>query len=86
MGSTKGFIDLLRGVIKILITYAFLSPVLDIMITINTQMGGHNASIAGMIDTVVYIVVPIVLIISYILYAFISATKEEDTSVYRGGW
>lgn len=82
MGSTKGFLDLLKGVIQILIVYAFLSPVLDILITINMQMGGKNAEIATMIDAIIYVVVPILLIISYVLYAFITATKEEDTSGY----
>jgi len=82
MGSAKGFIDLLRGVIKILVVYAFLSPVLDILININISMGGHNAEIANMVDTVIYIVVPVLLIISYTLYAFITATREEDTSSY----
>lgn len=82
MGSAKGFIDLLRGVIKILVVYAFLSPVLDILININISMGGKNAEIANMVDTVVYVVVPVVLILSYVLYAFVTATKEEDTSQY----
>lgn len=82
MGSAKGFIDLLRGVIKILVCYAFLAPVLDIFIGLNRSMGGHNADIANMVDTVIYIVVPVLLIISYTLYAFITATKEEDTSQY----
>lgn len=85
MGSTKGFLDLLKGVIQILIVYAFLSPVLDILISINLMMGGKNAEIATMVDTVIYVVVPILLIISYVLYAFITATKEEDTSAY-GRW
>lgn len=82
MGSAKGFIDLLRGVIKILVVYAFLSPVLDILININISMGGHNADIANMVDTVIYVVVPVLLIFSYVLYAFITATREEDTSAY----
>lgn len=82
MGSAKGFIDLLRGVIKILVVYAFLTPVLDILISINISMGGKNAEIATMVDTVIYVVVPVVLILSYVLYAFITATKEEDTSHY----
>ena len=82
MGSVKGFIDLLRGVIKILVTYAFLSPVLDVLISMNMIMGGNNARIASMIDTIVYIIVPIVLIVSYVLYAFLSSTREEDASVY----
>lgn len=85
MGSAKGFIDLLRGVIKILVCYMCLSPVLDIFLTLNYAMGGKNAEIASMIDTVVYMVVPVLLIISYVLYAFITATKEEDTSTY-GRW
>ena len=83
MGSAKGFIDLLRGVIKILVVYAFLTPVLDILININISMGGKNAEIANMVDTVVYVVVPVVLILSYVLYAFVTATKEEDTSQYN---
>lgn len=82
MGSAKGFIDLLRGVIKILVVYACLTPVLDILITINQSMGGKNAEIATMVDTVIYVVVPVVLILSYVLYAFITATKEEDVSTY----
>lgn len=82
MGSVKGFIDLLRGVIKILVVYAFMSPVLDVLISMNMIMGGNNARIASMIDTIVYIIVPIVLIVSYVLYAFLSSTREEDASVY----
>jgi len=83
MGSAKGFIDLLRGVIKILVVYAFLTPVLDIFITLNVSMGGKNAEIASMIDTVIYVVVPVLMILSYVLYAFVTATREEDTSQYN---
>lgn len=82
MGSVKGFVDLLRGVIKLLICYAFLAPVLDVLIAMNMIMGGNNARIASMVDTIIYIIVPIVLIVSYVLYAFLSSTREEDASTY----
>lgn len=83
-GAVRGWIDLLRGSIQFLVIYIPLGIVLRILITINMAMGGHNAEIGGMLDLIMFIIVPVLFIISRLMYAFIVSTREEDTSQYRG--
>lgn len=80
MGIVNGFMVLLSGLIGILIAYGVCSPILDVLIAYNMLLGGHPAQIAHMIEVVVYVTVPMMLIATYVIYAFISSTREEDNS------
>lgn len=83
MGQVRGFIDLFRGILQILVAYMVIAIPLDVLLTMNYAMGGQNADIATMLDFVFYRVVPALLIISKLLYAFLNSTRDEDASTAR---
>lgn len=80
MGKVKGFMVLLTGLIGILIAYGTCAPILDFLIQYNLLLGGNAASVARRVEVVTYVIVPTMLIAVYLLYAFLSATSEEDNS------
>lgn len=83
MGQVKGFVDLFKGILQILVAYMVIAIPLDLFLSMNMAMGGNNADVAIMLDFVMYKVVPALLIVSKILYAFLNSTRDEDATTYR---
>lgn len=86
MGQVRGFLDLFKSIIQILVAYMVVAVPLDLLLGMNQAMGGHNADIATMLDFVFYGVVPVLLIIGKLLYAFLNSTRDEDASTYSSSY
>nr|WP_321496330.1 hypothetical protein [uncultured Methanolobus sp.] len=83
MGFVKAFVVLLIGLPTILLAYATFSPVLDFLIAFCMALGGGAAFVANIVRIAVYRVVPVLLILAYLVYAFLESTRSEDNSRWR---
>lgn len=77
------WIESLIGLVTFAAIYVPLGMIFDIFFKIGMAAGGELAELCTLLHNIIWYVVPIGVVITYLLYAFIMSTRDEDNSGWR---